>query len=146
MTSAVRTTSEEPVRRRFLHRVPWLLVGLLGALMAADFVGWFQSNLQENLMLAFFIPGIVYLADAVGTQTETVVVRGLSVGVGMRKMIRRELLAGLAIGVALAVIAGPIVWWRWGDKDVAVAVGCDLLRNCAIGCGMKRKPTLHPGI
>ena len=60
-------------------------------------------------MLAFFIPGIVYLADAVGTQTETVVVRGLSVGVAMRQMVGRELLSGLAIGVVLAVVATPLI-------------------------------------
>ena len=50
-------------------------------------------------MLAFFIPGIVYMADAVGTQTETVVIRGLSVGVGLRQMARPELLSGLLHGL-----------------------------------------------
>jgi magnesium transporter len=107
--SAARATSEEPVRRRFKHRIPWLLVGLGGALLAADFVGWFEAELQHTVMLAFFIPGIVYLADAVGTQTETVVVRGLSVGVAMRQMVGRELLSGLAIGVVLAVVATPLI-------------------------------------
>ena len=34
--------------------------------MAADLVGSFEAHLQLNVMLAFFIPGIVYLADAVG--------------------------------------------------------------------------------
>jgi magnesium transporter len=85
-TETARTSSEEPVERRVRHRVPWLLVGLLGALLAADFIGWFEAQLQYQVMLAFFIPGIVYLAAAVGTQTETVVVRGLSEGVGMRRM------------------------------------------------------------
>ena len=66
-------------------------------------------------MVAFFIPGIVYLADAVGTQTETVVVRGLSLGISMRRMVGRELLAGLLIGVALAAVALPLVWLRWSD-------------------------------
>lgn len=122
-TAAARSTSEEPVERRFWHRIPWLLLGLCGALLAADFVGWFEAQLQHKVMLAFFIPGIVYLADAVGTQTETVVVRGLSVGVGMRRMIGRELLTGLTIGLALAVVAGPLVWWRWGEADVALCVG-----------------------
>ena len=76
-SSAVgRTASEEPVKRRFRHRIPWLLVGLGGAILAADFVGWFEAQLRDKIMLAFFIPGIVYLADAVGTQTETVVIRG----------------------------------------------------------------------
>jgi hypothetical protein len=50
------------------YRVPWLLVGLGGALLAADFVAWFEAKLQYKIMLAFFIPDIVYLADAVGTQ------------------------------------------------------------------------------
>lgn len=130
-TAAARTTSEEPVERRFRHRVPWLLVGLGGALLAADFVGWFEAQLRNKVMLAFFIPGIVYLADAVGTQTETVVVRGLSVGVGMRRMVARELLAGLAIGLALAAAAWPLVWWRWGDEDVALCVGLAVFAACS---------------
>jgi magnesium transporter len=129
--SAARSTSEEPVERRFRHRVPWLLVGLGGALLAADFVAWFEAKLQYKIMLAFFIPGIVYLADAVGTQTETVVVRGLSVGVEMRRMLGRELLVGLAIGLALGAAAGPLVWWRWGEADVALCVGLAVFAACS---------------
>lgn len=130
-TSAARISSQEPVERRFLHRLPWLLLGLVGALLAADLVGWFETQLQLKVILAFFIPGIVYLADAVGTQTETVVVRGLSVGVPMSRMVGRELLAGLAIGFALAVIAAPLVWWRWGDADLALSVGLSLFAACS---------------
>jgi magnesium transporter len=127
---AIRS-SVEPVERAFQHRVPWLLVGLVGALLAADLVGWFESQLRHTLMLAFFIPGIVYLADAVGTQTETIVVRGLSVGTGMRRMVWRELLTGLAIGLALGIVAGPLVWWRWGDADVALIVGLSVFAACS---------------
>jgi magnesium transporter len=130
-SAQARTSSEEPVQRRFRHRIPWLLVGLVGALLAADLVGWFESQLRNSLMLAFFIPGIVYLADAVGTQTETVVVRGLSVGVGMRRMVWRELLAGLAIGLALGIVAGPLVWWRWGDPQIALTVGLAMFAACS---------------
>ncbi|MBX3615918.1 magnesium transporter [Nitrosomonas sp.] len=130
-TLVARTASEEPVERRFRHRIPWLIVGLSGALLAADFVGWFESQLEKTVMLAFFIPGIVYLADAVGTQTETVVVRGLSVGIGMQRMVKRELLTGLAIGFALAVIAGPLVWWRWEQADVALCVGLSVFAACS---------------
>jgi magnesium transporter len=100
-------------------------------LLAADFVAWFEAKLQYEIMLAFFIPGIVYLADAVGTQTETVVVRGLSVGVAMRRMLGRELLVGLAIGLALAAVAGPLVWWRWGEADVALCVGLAVFAACS---------------
>lgn len=125
-SSTARRASEEPVRRRFWHRVPWLLVGLLGVFLAADIVGWFESSLQEKLILAFFIPGIVYLADAVGTQTETVVVRGLSVGVPVGRVVGRELLSGLAIGLALGAVAFPIILWRWGDGVTALGVGLSI--------------------
>jgi len=122
-TSVARVASEEGVRRRFWHRVPWLLVGLCGALFAADVIARFEDLLRIHVMLAFFMPGIVYLADAVGTQTETVIVRGLSLGVPLRRMIAREVLAGIAIGAALAVIAAPLVWSRWGDQKLALTVG-----------------------
>jgi magnesium transporter len=121
--STARMTSEEPVRRRFWHRLPWLLLGLCGALFAADLIGRFEDVLRANVVLAFFLPGIVYLADAVGTQTETVIVRGLSLGVPMRHMVARELVAGIVIGVALGTIASPLVWWLWQDADLALSVG-----------------------
>lgn len=130
-TSVARATSEERVARRLQHRLPWLLLGLGGALLAADLVGAFETQLQRNLMLAFFIPGIVYLADAVGTQTETVVVRGLSLGVPMRRMVGRELLTGVLIGMALAVVAMPFVWWRWSDTGLALSLGLSVFAACS---------------
>lgn len=130
-TATVRAATEEPVARRFRHRVPWLLVGLAGALFSADIVGWFEAQLRGMVMLAFFIPTIVYLADAVGTQTETVVVRGLSVGLGIGRMVLREAATGLAIGLAIAVIATPLLWWRWGNMELALGVGLALLAACS---------------
>ena len=130
-TSAARRASQEPVERRFVHRLPWLVVGLAGALLAADLVGWFQHELETRVLLAFFIPGIVYLADAVGTQTETVIVRGLSVGVPMSRMLWRELPTGLVIGVALGALAAPFVWWRWEDAGMAITVGLAIFAACS---------------
>lgn len=133
-TEAARTSSEEPVIRRFRHRIPWLLVGLAGALLAAHFVGRFECQLQGKVILAFFLPGIIYLADTVGTQTETVVVRGLSIGIGigigMRKMLGRELLVGLAMGLVLALVAGPMVWLLWNEANIALCVGLAVFAAC----------------
>jgi magnesium transporter len=77
------------------------------------------------------VAGVVYLADAVGTQTETVVVRGLSVGVAIKQVIWRELLTGVLMGVALALVAFPIVYWRWGAGDIALGVSLSLLAACS---------------
>ena len=52
-TSEARTACQEPAGRRFRHRVPWLLAGLVGALLSADIVGAFEEQLKEAVMLAF---------------------------------------------------------------------------------------------
>jgi magnesium transporter len=129
--SVARAASVESVPRRLWHRLPWLIVGLLGALFAADIVGAFEARIEEELLLAFFIPGIVYLADAVGTQTETLVIRGFSVGVGIRRFAPRELLTGVLAGLILAAVFYPIAWLRWGEADVALAVSISLLAACS---------------
>jgi magnesium transporter len=126
-TSLARSTSEEPVRRRLWHRLPWLLLGLCGVFLAADIVQGFEELLRVQVMLAFFMPGIVYLADAVGTQTETVIVRSLSLGVPMRRMLAREVLTGIVIGLVLAAITGPLVLWQWGDYRLALSVSVSVL-------------------
>ena len=86
-------------------------------------------------MLAFFMPGIVYLADAVGTQTETIIVRGLSLGVPMRRMLTREILAGIVIGIVLASTAGPLVFWYWGDPRLALSVGVSVFAASSTATG-----------
>jgi magnesium transporter len=130
-TSMARAASEEPVLKRFWHRVPWLLLGLAGALVAADIVGAFERQLQANVVLVFFIPGIVYLADAVGTQTETLLIRGLSVGVPIGRVLRREIFTGLAIGLALAAVFYPVALWRWNGGGIAAAVSLAIFAACA---------------
>jgi magnesium transporter len=125
--SAAYTASNEPVWRRLGHRLPWLLLGLCGAILSADLVGAFESQLHANLVLAFFVPGIVYLADAVGTQTETLVIRGLSVGIPIERVFLRESVTGVLIGAALAALCFPVVLMHWHRTDVAMAVSLALL-------------------
>ena len=103
-----------------------------GALLSADIVGAFVEQIEGGIVLAFFIPGIVYLADAVGTQTETVVIRGLSVGVRLGQMAGPELVSGLLIGLALSSAFFPIALWRWGDAEVAIAVSLSLFAACSV--------------
>lgn len=130
--SAARATSRESLLKRYWHRLPWLLIGLAGALVAATLVGSFERQLEANVMIAYFIPGIVYMADAVGTQTETIIVRGLSVGVSIREVVRRELLTGLLVGATLSLVFFPIalVWWR--DADLVIATSLSLLMASSI--------------
>jgi magnesium transporter len=130
-TRDARRATEEPVRRRFWHRLPWLLVGLAGAMAAAGIVGSFEDKLATNVTLAFFLPGIVYMADAVGTQTETLVIRGLSVGVSLRRVVRREVATGLLVGGALAVTFFPFTL-LYGEPTVALTASLALFAACSV--------------
>jgi magnesium transporter len=124
-SESARAASVEGVLRRLWHRFPWLAVGLAAAMAAAAIVSGFEGGLESRIELAFFIPGIVYIADAVGTQTEVLVVRGLSVGVSVRGIVGRELATGFALGGILAVLAFiPISLWF--DRPVALAVSASI--------------------
>ena len=131
-TESARTASQEPVVRRFWHRLPWLLIGLAGAFFASIIVGSFEGQLEANVIIAFFVPAIVYLADAVGTQTEALVIRGLSVGVGIRNVVWRETLTGVLVGAALALAFFPFAAVFWGETDVALAVSLSLFAACSV--------------
>ncbi len=67
-----------PISKALKHRFPWLFIGLLGGVLAAKIIGIFESTLEKNLILAAYIPLIVYIADAVGTQLEAFTIRDLA--------------------------------------------------------------------
>jgi magnesium transporter len=123
---------EEPVLQRFWHRAPWLLAGLTGMTLSAHVVAGYETQLRQHVVVAFFLPGVVYLADAVGTQTETLFVRGLSVAVPMERVIWRELATGWLVALTLALVFFPIALFWWGRADVAAAVSLALLASCSI--------------
>jgi magnesium transporter len=123
-----RDAIEEPPLRRVRHRLPWLLVGLAGSALATVVMTGFEATLSTSLAVAFFVPGIVYLADAIGTQTEAAAVRGLSlVHEPLPQLVWGELRAGMFMGTVLAALALPAVWLGFGDPSLAVAVGGALL-------------------
>lgn len=131
-TARARIAAEEPVGRRLWHRLPWLMIGLVGAMLSALIIGSFEEELAQKVLLAFFVPAVVYLADAVGTQTETVLIRGLSVGINLREVVRREVLTGLVIGLLVGGAFVPFCLLIWGDARVAVAVGMALVASCSV--------------
>ena len=70
-------------------------MGLIGAMISAALLAGIEGEISANLAVAYFIPGIVYLADAVGTQTETLAIRRSVGWVGIGRMARRETTTGL---------------------------------------------------
>lgn len=62
----------------FKNRFPWLFMGLLGGLFIAKIIGGFEYVLSQNLIIASFIPLIVYMASATGTQMSALITRDLA--------------------------------------------------------------------
>ena len=131
-SASARHALDEPLSARLWHRLPWLLVGLLGSALAALLVRGFEADLEADVRLAFFVPGVVYMADAVGTQTEALVIRGLSVGVPVRRVVRLESLTGLLVGLALGAVALPVVGLVLGSWPLALTVALSLLAACTV--------------
>jgi magnesium transporter len=131
-TASARHASEEALHSRLWHRLPWLLIGLAGAGFAAWLMRGFESYLEADVRLAFFVPGVVYMADAVGTQTEALVIRGLSVGVPIRRIFGLEALTGLLVGMLLGVLTLVGVAAAFGALDLAATVALSVLAACAM--------------
>ena len=126
-TSMARRALDTPPMRRARDRLPWLIVGLVGSMLATFVMSRFEAALNEKLALAFFVPGLVYLADAIGTQTEAVAVRGISLShIGIARLLAGELRTGLIIGVVLGGLTFPAVWLAFSDVQLAFAVSIAL--------------------
>jgi magnesium transporter len=133
----VREAMEAPPVRRARHRLPWLLLGLAGSILAALLVAQFETVLAANVAIAFFVPGIVYLADAIGTQTEAITVRGLSLShAKIGPLLAGELRTGLLMGLLLGPIAAGAAWLIAGDARLALAVGLSLLVASALAASI----------
>lgn len=122
-----------PPHRRAFYRLPWLLVGMAGSALATAIMAQFEAALTAHIAVAFFIPAIVYLADAVGTQSEAVAVRSLSLDESnLLSLLTGELGTGIVIGTALAAVAFPLVWLAFGDLALAGTVSLALLAASSI--------------
>jgi len=119
-----RHAIEDPPMRRARHRLPWLLVGLAGSAVGTAAMAAFESTLSATITVAFFVPGIVYLADAIGTQSEAIAVRGLSLTrSGIGHLLAAELRTGMLLGAILGLLSLPLVWLYFRDARLAAAVG-----------------------
>jgi magnesium transporter len=100
---------------------------------ATIMISRFESIIADNISLAFFLPVIVYMSDAVGTQTETIFVRDLADRrANFYKYLWREILVGLCIGMALGVLLYVVAGVWLGQSDVAAVVGWSMFINVAI--------------
>ncbi|HRN96216.1 MAG TPA: magnesium transporter [Candidatus Levybacteria bacterium] len=108
---AAISTLENPPLALLKKRLPWLIVGLGGGLLAAEIIGVFENLLENNLLLISFLPLMVYMSDAVGSQSQTIFIRHLAINGNSRffTYFFKESYVGLLISLCLSVVLGCIV-------------------------------------
>jgi magnesium transporter len=119
------------VKEMFRGRMPWLLVGFFGEIIAAFVLSTFEEELGKVLAAAFFIPIIMAMGGNAGIQASAVVVRGLATGEihmsSTLKRLTREFITSLLMGVALGLLLYAIVAIWSGDGRFALTVALSLL-------------------
>ena len=133
-----RHALEDPPLRRVAHRLPWLLAGLVLSTGGAALMANYEDALRANIALTFFIPSLVYLTDAIGTQTEAIAVRGLShrKSWSLAPILAGEVLTGTIIGLVLGLLAFVCVLLVFHDVRLAQGVGLSMVIASAIASGI----------
>jgi len=110
-------------------RIPWLIVLLLAATITSNVIAHYQAVLQVAVVLAFFIPIVTGTGGNSGTQSATLMIRGLATGElhfhDVWRILGKEILVGVMIGIGLGLltIARTMVFPPFISLPEAVAVG-----------------------
>lgn len=138
-------------------RLPWLLVGLGIGLGLSLVSSRFESSLQKNIALSYFIPVIAYVADSVGTQSETIFIRAATVlKLNLFTYLLKELFIGAVIGVLLGTIGGIGGALIAHSVSIGMVVGislfCAITVSAVLACitpicfaALKKDPALGSG-
>lgn len=122
-----------PVRTSVRRRLPWMLVNLVTAFAAAGIVSLFNDTLGRATILAALMPVVAGQGGNAGTQTATIAVRSIALGdldvPDVVRACRKEILVGIANGVAVGAVAA-IAAYLWERNTVlAIVLGLALLLN-----------------
>ncbi|MCA9546667.1 MAG: magnesium transporter, partial [Myxococcales bacterium] len=118
-------------------RAPWLFATWLGGLAASVLIGAFEAQLEARVALAAFIPIVLGMGGNVGTQTATIMVRGLATGRVSRDIGSRYFMRETGIGAMLGILYGAllagysVVRYGGGGETVqlALTVGLSILTS-----------------
>ncbi|MBU2980068.1 magnesium transporter [Alteromonas sp. C1M14] len=131
-----------PVAKSARNRALWLGINLVTAFLASWFIGLFEGTLQQVVALAVLMPVVASMGGIAGSQTLTLIVRGLALGqvtkANFRALMAKELKVGGVNGVVWALIIGVIAAFWFSDGALGLVICLAILINivCAALAGV----------
>jgi magnesium transporter len=124
-----------PVARSSRHRAVWLGVNLVTAFIASWVIGLFEHTIEKVVAVAVLMPIVASMGGNAGTQTLTLVVRGLAMGTisesNARRVLSRELMIGAVNGLIWALVVALVTLLWFHHWLLGVLIGVAMIINLA---------------
>lgn len=122
----------------FSKRAPWLLVLFVGGFFTTSAMEAFEPVLKAITQLAYYVPLVISAGGNSGSQSATLIIRGLAVGdvesKDWWKVFLRELAQGLALGSSLAAIGIARAWFGGDGGEMATLIAVTIIAIVTLGC------------
>ena len=126
-----------PVAQTSRNRTIWLAVNLLTALLGSWVIDQFEGSIQQLVALAVLMPIVASMGGNAGTQTLTVVIRGMSTGTisqgNMLNVLRKEVLVGILNGLIWAVVISIITALWFANIELGLVIAAAMIANLVMG-------------
>ncbi|MFG6667615.1 magnesium transporter [Halomonas sp. HNIBRBA4712] len=125
-----------PIMRSAKSRGVWLGINLLTAFLAAFVIGRFEAVLDQIVALAILMPVVASMGGIAGSQTLTVVIRGLALGQiagnNKRWLYNKELWVGMGNGLVWALVVGLISYLWFGQVLITLVITLAIFINMSL--------------
>jgi len=140
MFRMVGVNEEESINSPFFksvkRRLPWLFINLGTAFLAAITVGLFEDVISQVAVLAAAMPVVAGMGGNAGTQTLSVVIRGIALGEvedeNKWKLVFKEGALGLIHGIAIGILTGIILYFMYGNFYLGIIIFASMVFNLVL--------------
>ena len=118
------------------NRAIWLGINLITAFLASWFIGLFEATLQQVVALAVLMPVVASMGGISGSQTLTLIIRGLALGqitdANRKDIVKKELKVGVINGLLWSAVIGIITFFWFGNPMLSVTICIAILGNILV--------------
>ena len=117
-------------------RLPWLLVNLVTATLAAKTVSLFENTIAQIVALATFMPMVAGMGGNAGSQTLTLIIRGIAIGEisyeNQADILKKEIAIGIINGLCIGLVVGVLGYFWVGSLVFGFVIGTAMLLNLIV--------------